>query len=319
MAPVKAAFSSPFQARESPRQARDTPRTRRNDDSPSRKTEYDLEQAFRQIHIHHSEWQKVHAFQRKQQQEDLDAKESARAKVHCESLDSATAQHNLVRQQAEAVLHAYLEREEEERRRREEERQRKEEEERRRKEEDDRQRRAQEERRRHEAELARRKAEEERLAREAKERRENEERERQERERQADEQRKAEEEAETKARQQREATKQAEEAQRQAQVKADQENAAKAAQAAQAAKASAAPRVASNFESEHRAYLIIHKRLKAFRKELWTASRADPQLKPHIGDMRRAIRTVVGQLTGDKDTDKVAVSHGSIRLCFYLD
>lgn len=296
--------SSPYQTRESPRQVRDTPRTRRNDDSPSRRTEFDLDQAFRQMHLHHSEWQKVHAFQRKQQQQDLDAKESAQARIHRESLDSASAQHELVRQQAEAVLHAYLEKEEEERRRREEERRRKEEEEQRQREEAERQRVAAEERRRQEAERARRQAEEERLAQEAQRRREQEEQEQREKQRRADEQRRVE--ADAQARKERETTEQAEQAQRiqqAARAKAEQE-----ASIAAAAKPAATVAAGSDFEAEHHEYRAIHRKVKAFRKELWTSSRKDPNLKPHIGDMRRAIRTVVGQLTGDKETDRVAVS-----------
>ena len=300
MAPVKAIYSSPYQTKESPRQLRDTPRTRRNDDSPSRRTEYDLDQAFRQMHLHHSEWQKVHAFQRKQQQEDLDAKESAQARIHRESLDSTSAQHELVRRQAEAVLHAYLEEEEQERRRQEEERRRKEEEARRLREEEERQRVAAEERRRQEAEKARRQAEEERSAREAQRRREQEEQEQREKQRQADEQRRVE--ADAQARKEREAT---EQAQQVAKAKAEQE-AAKAT--ATAAKSNTTVVAGSNCEAEHQEYRAIHRKLKGFRKDLWTSSRSDPNLKPHIGDMRRAIRTVVGQLTGDRETDRIAVS-----------
>ena len=190
--------------------------SRRSDDSPSRKVEYDLDRAFSQVHLHHAECQKLDSFQRRQQQEELDAKEMAQAEVHRKEINFATAQHELVRQQAEAVLRSYLKKEEEERRKREEERRRQEEE---------------EEKRRQEAEAARRRAEQERREREERDRREKEERERAEKERLAILQ-KQKVEAEEKQRKEREATEQAqreenERIEREQKEKADQETALK--------------------------------------------------------------------------------------------
>jgi len=142
--------------------------SRKSDDSPSRKVEYDLERAFSQVHLHHAECQRLDSYQRRQQQEELDAKEMVQAEVHRKEINYATAQHELVRQQAEAVLRSYLKKEEEEQRKREEERRRQEEE---------------EEKRRQEAEAARRRAELERREREETERREREDREKAEKER----------------------------------------------------------------------------------------------------------------------------------------
>jgi hypothetical protein len=58
----------------------------------------------------------------------------------------------------------------------------------------------------------------------------------------------------------------------------------------------------------HKQYLAIHKTLKAFRKHFWDNTRKDAALKPYVGDMRRAMRTSVGQLTDDKVGNKKAVS-----------
>lgn len=295
--------------------------SRRSDDSPSRKVEYDLERAFTQVHLHHAECQKLDSFQRRQQQEELDAREMAQAEVHRKEINFATAQHELVRQQAEAVLRSYLKKEEEERRKREEERRRQEEE---------------EERRRQEAEAARRRAEQERREREERDRREKEERERAEKEHLANLQ-KQKAEAEEKQRKEREATEQAqreenERIERAQKEKADQETALKQQQQqreevakagaatsktqTQAGSASATPgqRAAQGAspsrydqESEHKHYLAIHQRLKAFRKDFWDNTRKNPALKPHVGDMRRAMKTSIGQLTDDKAGNRVPV------------
>lgn len=286
--------------------------SRRSDDSPSRKVEYDLERAFNQVHLHHAECQKLDSFQRRQQQEELDAKEMAQAEAHRKEMSHASAQHELVRQQAEAVLRSFLKKEEEERRRREEERRRQEEE---------------EERRRQEAEAARRRAEQERREREERERRERTERaETEERERAEKERlRKQRAEAEENQRKEREATEQAERLEREQKEKSDRELALKQQQLAatqniqtQAATSSAVSGAqitqntspaSLNQESEHKHYLAIHRKLKAFRKEFWASSRKNPTLKPHVGDMRRTIKTCIGQLTDDKAGNKVPVSY----------
>ena len=285
----------------SPFAARNSPRSRRLDDSPSRQLQFDLERTFSQIQLQETERQKVYVYQRRQQQEELDAKELAQAEVHRAELNLANAQHEVVRLQAEAVLHAYIKKDEEERRRREEERRRLEEEERKRREEEE----------------ARKRAEQERRAREEKERKEREERAKAEAERLAIyERQKAE--AEERRRKEKEAT---ELKQREEKEKVEQEAALKKQEAEKAAAAAKAPTptpptttqisssdAAATTEVIHRSYLLVHKKLKQFRKDFWEKVKKDPNLKPHVGDMRRAMRTSVGQLTDDKVGNKKAVS-----------
>ncbi|EXJ81657.1 hypothetical protein A1O1_07722 [Capronia coronata CBS 617.96] len=294
----------------SPLAARSSPRQRRNDDSPSRQLQFELERAFSQIHLHEVERQKLHVYQRRQQQEELDTRELAQAEVHRAELNVANAQHEIVRRQAEAVLQAYIKQEEEEQRRRAEERRRLE----------------QEERRKQEEELARKRAEEERKAREENERRKREERAKAEAERQAIyEKQKAE--AEEKQRIERETAekRRRDEQQAQAQAQAQAERAAalqkeEAEKQAASAKvpppgpATARPAQSGNqpsgslpdSERLHQSYLAIHRKLKVFRKEFWEMVKKEPTLKPHVGDMRRAMRTSVGQLTDDKVGNKKA-------------
>lgn len=289
----------------SPLAARNSPRARRNDDSPSRQLQFELERAFSQIHLHEVERQKLHVHQRRQQQEDLDARELAQAEVHRAELNVASAQHEVIRRQAEAVLQAYIKQEEVERRRREEERRRLEEEERRKQEEDS----------------ARRRAEEERKAREERERREREERARAEAERQAlyekqkaeaeEKQRRERKEAEQKEREERaqaerEAAFQKEEAEKQAAAVKASTPTPSAAQPLQGVGQRSAS--SPDLERLHQSYLAIHKKLKGFRKDFWELVKKDPTLKPHVGDMRRAMRTSVGQLTDDKVGNRKAVS-----------
>lgn len=292
--------------------------SRRSDDSPSRKVEYDLERAFSQVHLHHAECQRLDSFQRRQQQEELDAREMIQAEVHRKEINYATAQHELVRQQAEAVLRSYLKKEEEERRKLEEERRRQEEE---------------EEKRRQEAEAARRRAELERREREERERLEREEREKAEKERLTIlEKQKAEE--EEKQRKEREATAQAQREEslrleREQQEKQDRETALKQQQQQREADktravtsvnaSQAAPTIPGqkptqstsstrhDLEAEHKHYLAIHQRLKTFRKDFWDNTRKNPALKPHVGDMRRAMKTSIGQLTDDRVGNRVPV------------
>ncbi|KAK5390292.1 hypothetical protein LTR20_002987 [Exophiala xenobiotica] len=298
----------------SPLVARNSPRSRRLDDSPSRQLHFELERTFSQIQLQEAERQKVYVYQRRQQQEELDAKELAQAEVHRTELNLANAQHEVVRLQAEAVLHAYLKKDEEERRRREDERRRLEEEERKRREEEE----------------SRKRAEQERKAREEKERKEREERAKAEAERLAIyERQKAE--AEERRRKEKEAT---ELKQREEKEKVEQEAALKAQEAEKAAAAAAKATIptptppttttntqipssnaAATTEGIHRNYLLVHKRLKQFRKDFWEKVKKDPNLKPHVGDMRRAMRASVGQLTDDKVGNKKA--HDRVRMTLH--
>ncbi|KIX05033.1 uncharacterized protein Z518_05905 [Rhinocladiella mackenziei CBS 650.93] len=286
----------------SPFQARNSPRFRRNDDSPSRQLQFELQRAFSQIDLQEDERQRLHAYQRRQHQEELNARELAQAEVHRAELKVANAQHEIVRRQAEAALQVYIKQEEEERQRREEERKRLEE----------------EEKRKREEELARRRAEQERKAREEKERREKEERARAEAERLAiyEKQKAA---AEERQRKEREAE---ELRQREEKAKADQEAALRQQEAEKAAVAAkvpiststrpsrqstdAAPSWSSDPEVRHMQYLVLHRKLKEFRGDFWEKAKKDPTLKPQVGDMRRAMRTSVGQLTDDKAGNKKA-------------
>ncbi|OAP54370.1 hypothetical protein AYL99_11471 [Fonsecaea erecta] len=304
MARARLHSSSPFSTR-------DSPRGRRTDDSPSRQLQFELERALGQIHLHEIERSKLHAYQKRQQQEELDARESAQAEAHRVELNAAKAHHEVVRKQAEAVLQAHIKQEEEERRRREEE-------ERRRLEEEERRRRAEAEAkaRAWEKEQARRRAEEERKAREEKERLEREERARQDAERQA----KQKAEAEERQRREEEA---AEQKQLEEKARAEQEAALRRQEAEKAAAAKVSTpqptplpqgktiNPTSEIETQHANYLALHKKLKRFRSEFWVAAKKDPALKPHVGDMRRAIRISVGQLTDDKAGNKKA--HDRVR------
>ena len=254
-----------------------------------------------QVHLHEIESSKLHAYQKRQQRDELDAREAAQAHVHRMELNAAHAQHEVIRKQAEAVLQAYVKKEEEERRKREE--------------EEEKQRRIEEEMRRKEEDEARKKAEQERRAREEQEYRERQERAREAAERRAKEEATAAE----KKRNEEEATQQR---QREDQARLDQEAAlkrkeeaaavAKAAEASQLATTNASrsrPQgSATNVEKLHNDYLALHKKLKSFRSDFWASTRTDPALKPHVGDMRRAMRTSVGQLTDDRAANRTAVS-----------
>ena len=285
----------------SPFSPRNSPRVRRSDDSPSRQLQWDLERALSQVHLHEIESSKLHAHQKRQQQEELDALEAAQAHVHRIELSAADAQHEVVRKQAEAVLQAYIKKEEEVRRRREEEEQR-------RLEENDKRRKAEEE--------ARKRVERDRKAREEKERRAQEERVRGEAELRA----KAEAEAAEKARREKGALEQRQHEEKvrtdqEAAVEKQQEEAAKHAPAPQTSTSQPASQQAQapspDIERRHNSYLALHKKLKTFRSEFWTSTRTDPALKPHVGDMRRAMRTSVGQLTDDKVANRIAVRNST--------
>lgn len=294
-------FSSPFSAKNSPR-------GRRHEDSPSRQLQVDLDAALANIHLHEIESSKLHAFQRRQQQEELDAKEAAQARVHHFELNAAFAQHDGVLKQAEAVLQAELRHQQEEKERREREEQR----------------RLEEQNARIKAEQEARQREQERKAQEEKERRDREEKARQEADRLA--KQRAQAEAEEKERKEKEA---AEHRERERVAKAEHEaNLKKQEEARQAAAARAvpppqpkpsSPNHAANPEVEkrHNEYLALHKKLKTFRKDFFAAAKKDAALKPHVGDMRRAMKASIGQLTDDKSGNRKAVSI-SITVFWYM-
>lgn len=286
----------------------------RKDDSPSRQRAFELDKAFEKLQLCDLEKHKVYAYNRRSYHEELDAKDLALAKAHMEALEAASAKHEAVRKEAEAVLQNHL-KEQEEKRRREEE----------------------EERQRRERE-AREKLERERRAREEAERKVRQERERQELEARKAAEEKARAEAAESDRKRREAAvqKEKDDKARAEKEKADQDAATKAqaekdaaerqrtqqaADAAAASSAAAASRTVPNpsrpgvyaasaeAEAQHNDYLALHKKLKGFRKEFWEQAKQNKQLKAVVGDMRRAMRTSVGQLTDDKASNKKAVSH----------
>ena len=274
----------------------------RHSDSPSRQLHVELEETFAQLQLYESERQRLYAFNRKSVQDELDARELAQAVAHKAEIDEAIAKHEIVRQQAIAVLEAHIREEEERRRRREE-----------------------EERRQKEEEEARRRAEEQRRIQEERERKAKEEKAKAESARRAAAE-KAKAEEEERSRKQREATAEQEKRAQQARAKADAEaQAAKEKdEAAKAAAAKAQPVQAlskTNLDAEpswsavpeirHKHYLDLHKNLKTFRKEFWDNSRKDPALKPHVGDMRRVLKLSVNQLGfHDRRSNLRAVSIG---------
>jgi nucleoporin GLE1 len=247
------------------------------------------------MQLHTTELQKVRAFNRQSYYEGLEAWTQERTEADLAAIDAASARHEAVRRDAEAELRRYWEQ--------------------------------------REAEEARKRAEEERLEKErlAREKAEQERRDREEAERQLKIQREKEAAAAKKAAEEK-AKADAEEARRKereetaARQKADQEKASREAaekaaadqkarddataqqqQAAAQAQATAAKAqvaaggVAPELLADHKRYLDIHANLKRFRKEFMEHAKTDPRLKPLIGNMRRAIRTSVGQLTDSKE------------------
>lgn len=272
---------------------------RRFDDSPSRQLQYELERTFAQIQIQETERQKLYVFNRKQVQDDLDARESAQAVAHQSELDQAIAKHEAVRHQAVLVLEAHIKEEEEKQRRKEEEaRLRREDEQRRKAEEqrkakEERERKAREEQQRQETA---RRIEEEKARAEEQHRQQRESTVRREQEEQAKAKAKQQADAEAEA----QATRQREEEEKMAAAKA-------AAEAAKVAKQSS-PNSADS-EIRHQHYLDIHKKLKQFRKDFLVEIKKQPELKRVAGEMRRTLKQVVGQLsTDDKAINKTAVS-----------
>jgi nucleoporin GLE1 len=267
--------------------------------SPSRSqlAEFELHRTIAQLSIATVEQQKVYNAQKTAFQEELDAREEALAVSQLSQIEKAIASHDLAREQAQAVLQAHLEAEREKELRRIAEQKRREEEEKRRKEES--------------ARLA--KQEEERQIREQTEREEAAKRAEAERKRLEEERRqKAAEEADQreKDRQEQERRKAEADARAQAETRAAQE--AKQREDEAARKAAAKVSGPANAEREHQSYLAIHKRLKAFRIKFWEDCKANKQYKAQVGEMRRAIRTAVGQLRTDGGQhNRVAVSHRS--------
>lgn len=280
----------------------------------------DLERALSQAQIHESELRKVHVYDRRVFQENLDRVETRKAQEDAAALDAATSRHETVRQEAEAELQRYYREVEEQ------ERLRKQEEQRRAQEE---QRRVQEEQRRAQEQQAQAKAESERKAKEEAERKAKIEREQAAAKKVADEKAQAEE-AKRRNREEAIARQQAEQQRNQ---KEDQE-AKKAAQQASehsaareisaretAAETSAIAKptvqpsgqssaeVSAGGDAQHQRFLQIHQNLKTFRKEFWSQCKKDANLKSKVGDMRRAIKTSVGQLTEAKGANKQPVRH----------
>ena len=62
-------------------------------------------------------------------------------------------------------------------------------------------------------------------------------------------------------------------------------------------------------EAEHRRYLQIHQDLKKLRGFMMEQSKLNPQLKQAMGEKRREIRKRVGQLTEDKKANQEAMRH----------
>jgi membrane protein involved in colicin uptake len=274
------------------------------DDSPSRQLMLDLERALGQAQIHETELQKVHIHDRRLFQENLDRVDTKKAREDVAALDAATSKHEIVRKEAEAELQRYYrELEEQERLKRKEE-----------------ERRAQEQQ-------TRAKAEAERKAKEEAERKARMEREHAAARKAAEEVSQAEE-AERQNREEALAREKAEKERRQR----EEQEAAKASQQAaeenfvreKAARETAAktnagpdqtiqPQVQSSttrnaeIGTQHQRFLQIHQNLKIFRKDFWAQCKKDVNLKSKVGDMRRAIKTSVGQLTEAKGANRQPV------------
>ena len=254
----------------------------------------DLERALEQIHVHESEEHKVYAYQRRSWYDQLDQRDQQRAFRDFAALDEATARHEQLRNEAEKELQKYYrEVEEEERRKKEAEERRIKEQQAR--EKADRERKEREEAARRAAAAQKAKEEAERKAAEARAKAEAEERVRKEREdtaarEKAEQERKAKEVAEKEAAEER-ARKEAEERAKQAQL-------ATPAAPATTAPATSTTQASSSaeLEAKHRRYLEIHQNLKKFRRTFWEECKKNKDIKTAVGDLRRTIKTAVGQL-----------------------
>jgi nucleoporin GLE1 len=269
------------------------------DDSPSRQLMLDLERALCQVQIHGDELHKVHTHDRRLFQETLDLQDSRRAQQDFVALDTAKSRHESVRKEAEAELQRYY----------------------RELEEQERLKRVEEERRLRE-QRAREKAEAERKAREEAERKERIEREQAAARKAAEEKTRAEE-ADRRKREE-DATR--EKAEQERRLKEVQESARARQQVADEKAArqrvqETAPQPAQSTVSQSQApsvpnadaatlnsrYREIHRNLKKFRKDFWAECKKNSGLKSKVGDMRRAIKTSVGQLTEAKGANKIPV------------
>ena len=275
-----------------------------NNDSPSRQLLKELERALNHFQIHETDIHKVRAFHRRSFIQDLDAHDLARTQADIALLDAATAKHEAIRRQAEDELQRHRqELEETERRKREE-----------------------------EARLAREKAAREKAERERKEREEAERKAKFERERVAKERKAAEEKANAEA--DAKHKKEGEEAAAKAKLDKEQAEKAEADKAAaerQKAQRQAQPKSTSTaqptasgylsleFETLHKQYISIHRKLKDFRTSFLATLKRDErlrELKSKASEMRRGIRMSVGQLTDDRTKNKIAVSP-SLSLCTF--
>ena len=275
-----------------------------NAGSPSQQLLRELQCALSQIQLHEVEAKKVRAFNRRSYLEGLEAKDIERTQADIAALAAATAKHEAVREEAEAVLRKHVQEIEETERRRQ----------------------AEEARLAHEK-AARERAQRERAEREEAERQANIERERERAET-------ARQVAEEKARADAHAARQKEQEEAAARAEANRDRAervaadnTKADEAAAEEKAArdvaAAAQKSSTALTEqaqqsgalshelqqlHYRYLQIHGQLKQFRKDFMAQIKTNKELKNVVGDMRRGIRTSVGQLTDNKTENVKAVS-----------
>ena len=279
----------------------------KTDDSPSRQLMLELEAALSQVEIHEVELHKVHAYDRRSYYEGLERRENERTQEDLEALDAATARHDAVRRVAEAELNEYYRQVEEQERRKREEAERKLREQQAR-DRAEREKRLQEEAERR-AKLEQQKRAAAKKAAEEKAKADAEEKERRERE-----------EAAARIKAEKERAIQEEAAKAEAARRATEQQAAHEASAQQAeadAKAKAQFQTTAHLsqnEARHQRYLEIHQRLKVFRKDFVQQSKSIPALKTKLGDMRRAIKKSVGQLTGDKEANKLPVTSFHVEL-----
>lgn len=264
-------------------------------DSPARTpAEFDLVRRLENLDLLKTEQQKVWVYQKVTFQDGVEARQEAQALAHQSEIDEAYATHTAVREQAEAALRAHLKAEQERKRQQEDEERRRQEEEARRKAEAERRAREEEQRRIREttereeaaqrAEAERKRLEEERKRKDAEDaQRKDAER----REQEADT-------ARRKAAAEAEVTKRREEAAKQ--------SIPKPAPVSTTSSAVVAP-IRPDLESRHDNYLALHKRLKKFRIDFWENSKSDKAFKAMVGEMRRAVRTHVGQLRIDGTKD----------------
>ena len=263
-----------------------------------------LAREMERLRLYEVELHKVAAYQQRVFYEDLNRRSAEQAERDCIALATVQARREAINREADAVLQAHI------------------------RDEEDKTQRRREERARREAEEAARKAAEEQAEREA------EEKARREREETVARERREKEEVARKE----EAARQAEITRKAAEVKASKDAAAAAAAAAsakktaddEAARADAARRAeaAATLQAQsqpqpqpspssqpfsaspanealHNRYLTIHQRLKAFRTDYWNnVKKGDPKFKSEVGDMRRRLKTSVGQLTEGKAANK---------------